>query len=70
MQFGLGIPKLVSELKSDLGSKSYDVGPHVKLMGNPAVDTYKVLRVWIYHLVDYTICTFFVYTILYLYTSA
>ena len=37
MQFGLRIPKLVSELKSDLGGKSYDMGPHVKLMSNPAV---------------------------------
>ena len=27
MQFGLGIPKLVSESKSDLDSKSYDVVP-------------------------------------------
>ena len=28
---------MASDLKSDLVSKSYDMGPHVKLMGNPAV---------------------------------
>ena len=37
MQFELRIPKLVSELKSDLGVKSYGIGPHVKMVGNPAV---------------------------------
>ena len=30
---------MASDLKSDLVSKSYDMGPHVKLMGNPAVLT-------------------------------
>ena len=28
---------MASDLKSDLVSKSYDMGPDVKLMGNPAV---------------------------------
>ena len=28
---------MASDLKSDIVSKSYDMGPHVKLMSNPAV---------------------------------
>ena len=37
---------MASDLKSDLVSKSYDMGPHVKLMGNPAVVRESCFRRW------------------------